>query len=605
MACCVCNASPLHVILVDHLGLGNVYDTAAGPLSADELRGSVVALVSPGLPRGADPVANLYATVSAGDQINTSNDYNGLLQRDLFAAGADQDVTIEEFGDVSNPKSLAALRSRIETIRASSTKSASAPGIMLVGVVPTDNSPRPWDSLTPIVWISCGRGSTDASLQPTLSSDTTQTAGLISLRDIAPTILQAEGAPIPDSMSGHAAHVVFLGSSRSRDQMLVRMDDLVRTNQRGLTPFGWTYGIVAGMVFFISIFQISAKKPRFSLVLRFVLRMVIAMPLALMIAPLGYVADVPGYLTEILAVDLIFAAIPSVGALVTLIAVAITLDAYTGTTLVSRSMLSGYWLSGIRFYGIGNEYMGILIGTALTGWAILINKDENTTQARISALLAAWFMVVLIALSYPQFGAKAGGAVTATAAFLPCWLAVSRGKKITFWNFVLSVAIGFSLVFAMSAVAHHFGSRETHIQAATTALQHGRLGYIAHVAVRKAKMAVKVALMPGTLTAIICLFPIIFFWRRAKLRPMVATFLSKRRIYGVALTAGLWGMLAAALFNDSGSVAALLLFGTLVLPLLHEMLGTTCESLPSTSVMSESESPSATNLNSAPIPLRP
>ena len=40
-------------------------------------------------------------------------------------------------------------------------------------------------------------------------------------------------------------------------------------------------------------------------------------------------------------------------------------DGLTGTTLVSQSVLSAYALAGIRFYGIGNEYMGLLLGGAL------------------------------------------------------------------------------------------------------------------------------------------------------------------------------------------------------------------------------------------------
>ena len=41
-------------------------------------------------------------------------------------------------------------------------------------------------------------------------------------------------------------------------------------------------------------------------------------------------------------------------------------DILTGQNLLKDSLLSGYALSGIRYYGIGNEYLGVVLAFALT-----------------------------------------------------------------------------------------------------------------------------------------------------------------------------------------------------------------------------------------------
>jgi hypothetical protein len=597
------HAAGLTVVFVDDLTLSRLYDTATGPLDTATLRGAVVALVSPGLPHGADPVANLYATLSAGDVVTAASRQSALLEDRLHRYGADRGVVIVRFGDVDAPGRMATLRSLIMRLRANPA-AGRAPGILLVGVAPPFDSPgrRTWDSLTPIAWLSCGGGSTDASLQPTLTSDTTQTTGLIALRDVAPTILAAEDVPIPSSMSGHPARLVEMGVDGSRDAYLSEIDRVTRLSQKCVAPFGWVFGLGGGAILLLGVWCVLGRRRDAAPITRFLVRAVLAVPLSLMLAasrPLGGSAL---YISEIGVVAVVFAVVPGIGWLTALSALAIVADGVLGAPLISRTVISYYWLSGIRFYGIGNEYMGIVIGFALM--APFVGKERPRSAVRL-ILMAAWFFLVLFVLAYPAFGAKAGGAVTAMAAFLPCWWALARAKKPSPASWIIGVVLGFASVFALTAIAHHFGARSTHIQAAAAALDHGRLGYIEQVAARKAKMAFAVALAPGAFVGILGMAIVYAIWLRSSLRSRVGTYLAEKPDLNRALISGMWGMLAAALFNDSGSVAALLLFGVLGLSVLHGMLDDLCASSPSMSEMSGSESPSAMSSNSAPIPSSP
>ncbi len=598
-----CSARELTVILADHLSYAMVSDDRAGVLTPEERRRAAVALLSPGLPnsRHGTPMGNLYASLSAGDVIDRSNAHAGLLERQLAASrGA---VSFVHFGDVAAPKRLEALRLLLASSQGS---------VLLVGVTPVEGRDRSgrvyWNSLTPVVWIN------PPAMVPgtTLTSETTHTVGLIALRDIAPTILAAENLPIPESMSGHASETVEIPTLNARDALLARMDTLSRSNAEAQHWFGWVYGLGGGAMLLAAVACIlsGGRFTRAAPGLRFLMRFLVAVPLAQLIAPWLVLGNPAVYLLEMTAAAALLAWLVGViwrrsplTALLAITTAVIIIDAFAGTPLVSRALFSGYWLSGIRFYGIGNEFMGMLLGAALLAPVIGASSESPERPKSVGSFaLAVWFAAALVALAYPQFGAKAGGAVTALAAFLPAWWALRRDQEVSWRVWLVSIAVGFALVFAFSALSHALGGRDTHIQDATAAALRGNLGYIAQVALRKAKMAVRIALAPGTFGGIMSLGLLFILWLRSGLRERVGAFLGTRAFLRRALVAGLWGMLACVLFNDSGAAAMLLMGGILALSLLHEMLTELiCAYSPSTSAMLESASRSATSLNSALI----
>ena len=414
-------------------------------------------------------------------------------------------------------------------------------------------------------------------------------------------------------MTGHPARLVWMATPASRDALLARMDTLSSTNAEAQHWFGWIYGLGGGAMLLAAVACIlpSGRFTRAAPALRFFMRFLVAVPLAQLIAPWLVLGNPAIYLMEMTVVAAMLAWLVGVvwrrnplAALLGITAVVIIIDAFVGTPLVSRALFSGYWLSGIRFYGVGNEFMGMLLGAALLAPVIGARAEiSQRPTSGWSVALVVWFAAALVALAYPQFGAKAGGAVTASAAFLPAWWALAQGRDVSWRVWLVSIAVGFALVFAFSALSNALGGRDTHIQEATAAALHGNLGYIAQVAGRKAKMAVRIALAPGTFGGIISLGLLFILWLRSGLRKRVGAFLGTRAPLRRALVAGLWGMLACVLFNDSGAAAMLLMGGILALSLLHEMLTELiCAYSPSTSAMLESASRSATSLNSALIP---
>ena len=640
------------VIFADHLTLADVTQPRLTHLARMRR-----ALLSPGLAKKPDAVASVYASLGAGDSIVVGNKPQGLMAAALHRAGvraallgnADGDDTglyqparlflpvpdsTSDGGTVTDLTACGGRRedpARLWTATQTVLQSAdlvvvhfgdfariereNQRGFLLpiayrrhraqalssldayLGLAAADFNgpiyvvvPTPpllpngtWNSLTP--FLSAGGGP-----EISLTSDTTQTPGLVAARDLAPTVLTAFGVLSPYQMTGAPAHTATVS-----DMALVRMDRLVRLNQEAQDAIFWAVGLIAGVIVFSSLFlyQTTRMTGRVQKAACYGLRILSAWPLALLLAPLLGPQTVSQYLTEITACVGLLALLPSPSVIFSLAAGVLVADGFLGTPLVSNSALSEYALSGIRFYGIGNEYMGVLIGGALLASAAFVEwkkppcpdsgepySGEKTAGKRrvfFSAFCVTpqnwgggellWFALVTFVLSFPAFGAKAGGAVTATATFLAAWRLLTN-RPVRWTHLAGSIVLGFALVFVWALLSHLLHLRRTHLETATDALGQGRLGYIAGVTLRKAGLAVRVALHPGTLLGLLA-FAGIGLVIRKLLWHQVAAYLSDRPRETAVLKAGLWGCLIALLFNDSGIVAAILILQCLVLMLLH------------------------------------
>ncbi len=616
---------PLHarpqvlVIFADHLTLSDVNRPGLPNFARMHL-----ALMSPGLAFKPDPVMNVYASLGAGDSIRVGDKSQGLIGEALGQNGvqtallgdADGDDTgpyqparlflptpntVSENGAVTDPLACGGKRedparlwkstqatfqnadlvvvhfgdfARIEREngrgfllptaycqhRAQALASLDAYlGYVRAGfrgpvylVVPTPPllANGAWNSLTPFLTLNVAAAAS-------VTSDTTQTPGLVASRDFAPTVLAALSVPLPYQMTGAPVRPVM-----APEVALMRLDRLVRLNQEAQDAIFWAVGLVAGAIVFSGLFfyQTGRMTGRTGTLARYGLRVLSAWPLALLLAPLLGPQTVPQYLLLIAACVGLLAVLPSPTLIFGLTALVLVLDGLTGTQLVSNSALSEYALSGIRFYGIGNEYMGVLIGGALLATILM--------RARSWVF---WFVFVTFVLSFPAFGAKAGGAVTATATFVVAWRLLTQ-RPVRWTHLLGSIAFGFALVFLWAILSHVLHLRRTHLETAADALGQGRLGYIAGVSTRKIGLAVRVALHPGTLLGLLAFAGLGAAIRRLLWRQVTA-YLSERPRETAVLKAGLWGCLVALLFNDSGIVAAILILQCLALLLLHGLYG--------------------------------
>ena len=359
------------VVLADHLTLGSILRSDLPNVSRLRATGQL-ALVSPGLARPPDPAANAYATLTAGDVVNTQNEHLGLLERQILANGAQRRVRLLHFGDASSPSHLRALDALLGRLDVGPSR----PDILMVcSPVPPQDAQGKWDRLTPLIVSGFGTAG------GTLTTDTTHTVGLVALRDLASAILALARLPIPDSMIGTPFRLVTV---TDRDALLNRLDRVTDFNQRVLLAFAWFFGLSAGLAVGGAGWVVAKGAIPYPALARYFMRMVVATPLALLLAPIFLPPTLPLYALELFASVLLCGLIPSLGVLYAITVLVLVVDAMTGTHLVAASPISGYWLSGIRFYGIGNEYMGSIIGMALVAPFLALTSGPSPSPAHSS-----------------------------------------------------------------------------------------------------------------------------------------------------------------------------------------------------------------------------
>ena len=225
---------------------------------------------------------------------------------------------------------------------------------------------------------------------------------------------------------------------------------------------------------------------------------------------------------------------------------ALLADMTTGSHWMTRSLLGYSALEGARYYGIGNEAMGLLLGASLVAAARLWPLGK-AVQALLSLLMA--ILVVLLGTA----GAKAGGVLVSLAVIGTFGYTVS-GRR---WNGRTALGLGGVVAggMALAALADTLlpGTR-SHIGEAVDRIASGGLGEAWDIVQRK--LATEGHLAYHSAWAALLWLGIGctgLLWKQA-------TAQGPERALRFA---GAVGTLACLLFNDAGVVAAALFVAVL------------------------------------------
>jgi hypothetical protein len=159
------------------------------------------------------------------------------------------------------------------------------------------------------------------------------------------------------------------------------------------------------------------------------------------------------------------------------------IDVMTGSRLQLETPFGLSALEAGRFYGIGNEALGIygisgLFGAAWAALVLLRRSAHSRPSSRRPALLALAAIAVfaVFASGWPGFGGKVGG----TIAMVPCFLLLAMavaGMRLN-WRRVLLVAVSGLVLFAVFALISYLVPATGHSDIGRFAgdALHGRAG---------------------------------------------------------------------------------------------------------------------------------
>ena len=381
--------------------------------------------------------------------------------RAVRAALVEADVVVVDPGDMDRAAEFAALSTPPAAAAARHSALASTDRVLgrvvdaagpdaLVLVVSVAPPGKDWH-LTPMV--ASGRGVRPGYLH----SPSTRRLGVVTLTDVAPTVLAALGVPAADGMIGHPLRYhpgpVDLGMLRDVDRDAAFREALY-------LPLTFWFILLQALAYAVAlaVFARLGGTGRAATILRGAALAVAAWPLATFVlraipevAALG-----PGAVPLLAVIDAALVAgamrlggrrtLGPLGWLCGATVGLLVADLATGAYLQTSSLLGYSYHSAARFTGLGNTAFGMLAATAVLAVTLHVHHAPRRGEATVTAGCA--LVLVALADGAPSLGSDVGGILTLVPVFGLALLVLS-GRRLS-WKAV-ALAAGAALAVAVLA----------------------------------------------------------------------------------------------------------------------------------------------------------
>ncbi|MGE5605957.1 MAG: hypothetical protein ACM3YE_09725 [Bacteroidota bacterium] len=211
-------------------------------------------------------------------------------------------------------------------------------------------------------------------------------------------------------------------------------------------------------------------------------------------------------------------------------------------------------VTGARYYGVGNEYMGILLGSSLVGLSLSIKGFKN--RGGLVPFIAFLLSLILI---HPNFGADVGGGITAlTGLGITNYLWLKQPIRL---REIIRLGLMTLAALVLAGAWDLFLNRDSLSHLGQLLLAIGERGPMVFYAMVIRKLSLNLRLLSSTpltlvLIGILLAMPLLYRFPPARLQK-----LKEKHPEAVA---GLTGIAVTALIgfmvNDSGIVSAAMIF---------------------------------------------
>jgi hypothetical protein len=250
-------------------------------------------------------------------------------------------------------------------------------------------------------------------------------------------------------------------------------------------------------------------------------------------------------------------------------------DQWLGAPLSFVGLFGYSPLLGARYYGLGNEMSGLLLGSALVAVALAL---DTWRAARWTRHIRTWGwpvigLAVLATAAAPFWGANVGAVAWMTVGFLVGWLMLNGRKVWTWRNLVIIVALVVLMVAGLSAIDLLGGAgSETHLGRAITAAVSDGPGSLWTLIARKAETNVRV-LGRTNWTWLLVAVLLLLGYMRWRPRGEFAAMLKGYPAFSAAVAASLFAGIVGYFTEDSGIIIPALLLIPVGVAALYLMLG--------------------------------
>ncbi|HEX2050001.1 MAG TPA: hypothetical protein VHJ34_05120 [Actinomycetota bacterium] len=337
---------------------------------------------------------------------------------------------------------------------------------LLLVVTPT--TPRRVDDVHLGVAIAWGRGFGAGTV---LRSASTRVAGIVTLQDVAPTVVAHHEAHRPAAMIGRAFDAAPGGDDRVGAAIALDRESVFAY---GIQPEVIVAYVVAQIALYVAVAVVVRRSTsaRAASVASAAMVAVLVFPLASYVVGAldGHALGTAGYAGALIAADAALTAgiaaalrAPLDRALAaTLATVAVVvIDLVLPTDLQLNAVFGNLPVLGARFSGIGNPAFAVLGTSAVVAGAAIVQRWGAGARPLVAA--GALFAVVVVADGAPQLGSDVGGVIALVPA-LGVTFALLSGRRAG-WRVVAWTLAGAVLALAVFLVLDVTGSPQfrTHL----------------------------------------------------------------------------------------------------------------------------------------------
>jgi hypothetical protein len=464
---------------------------------------------------------------------------------------------VEEYRDYLTTETLAS--QRLYALKSADRFLGSLRGLIdwdktqLLVAAPTPNLQAMKDGrrLAPIMAIGQG------FVRGCLTGPTTRRPTVVANVDLAPTVLRGLGIDQMPQGSGRA--FVSKAYPAPLTYALRHGAKLVAQNQLRV-PFNQTYVLYLIIVIVLAACGVFANNSgrltvkRTSLLQKLLLA-AMAVPVVTLLLP-----SLPGFDTwavfpeAILVTALLVWLLQLLGsrrslwALSLLTVTALCIDVLLGGAQGQYSFLGYSAIVGARFYGIGNEFMGVLVGAVLVATAGWVERGGSLGSAFL------FFLFITVVIGLPFLGANVGGTITAVAAFILAGLRLS-GRQVKAKHVFGIIGAVILAIAALAFFDRYLGSGSSHLGRSIKYITAGQWNQILLIIIRKVSMNLR--LIRYTVWTRVLLF-FLGACVVIAIRPqgVLKGLFSRQKSFASCFYAAALGTIVAFFFKDSGVVAA-------------------------------------------------
>lgn len=391
-----------------------------------------------------------------------------------------------------------------------------------------------------------------------LSSLTTRQRGIITNIDIPIFILERLNVTPHISMHGGSLFHYPNGVS-GLDYLLVQEANIVKTYN--FRPFSIQIFIALQIIFLMLYFYSFFRGKPWGSITKILGNIILLIPLVLLIIPPSPFENQYLYMISWLiitgVIGIIFLCFPKRNdtffIISTLIGIVIGLDLIFPLRLMENSILGYCSIIGGRFYGIGNEYMGIFLGCLLVSFSYFHQFILRTKLIKVITLGA--FVAIIYVMSHPLMGANLGGTLTVATAFGVYSIKLLGGKINKRTLAMIAMAL-LSLLFILLIVDYlRLSDNQSHMGKTVALIKSNGFDTVFQIIARKVQTNIKIfrwSIWSVIFVATTVSFGYLIFSPLGKFKG----FFDKHPYIYYGLIGAIWGSCAAFAFNDSGVAPA-------------------------------------------------